>query len=118
MTLPRIPIALNSAGVPVEAPEFLRNLTSSLSPLGYVQVELEVGIVIEPTIPDGTRLVLIRIEGAPVRYRDDGPSPTASMGMPLDVGESLTYDAQTSGIWLIAQSEGAIVNMAFYGDAD
>lgn len=90
--------------------------TRQLYALGYQQIALAVGTVTQaPIAPPGTIVALLKVEGAPVRYRDDGADPTQSVGMPLTVGESLVYDAVMLDMRLTAQQPGAIVNIAYYG---
>jgi hypothetical protein len=90
--------------------------TRQLYPLGYLQVSLSTTTVNElPDPPAGTTIALLKIEGAAARYRDDGQDPTAMVGMPIAVGESLVYDALMIDMRLIAQADGAKVNVAYYG---
>lgn len=90
--------------------------TRQLYALGYQQMALTTDVVsVAPLAPAGTIVALMKIEGAPVRYRDDSANPTQSVGMPLSIGESLVYDAVMLDMRLIAQQSGAIVNIAYYG---
>lgn len=90
--------------------------TRQLYPLGYQQMALSADSVsAAPVAPSGTIVALLKVEGSPVRYRDDGVNPTQSVGMPLSVGESLVYDAVMLDMRLIAQQAGAIVDIAYYG---
>lgn len=90
--------------------------TRQLYALGYQQIGLTTDAVsAAPAPPAGTTVALMKVEGAPVRYRDDGADPTQSIGMPLTVGESMVYDAVMLDMRLIAQQAGAIVNIAYYG---
>jgi len=90
--------------------------TRQLFPLGYIQLSLSTNTVTElPDPPAGTIVALIKIEGAPARYRDDGDDPTVSEGMPIAVGESLVYDALMIDMRLIGQTDGSKVNVAYYG---
>lgn len=57
---------------------------------------------------------LIRCEGQAVRFRDDGIAPTASVGMPLAVGDVLTYDVDLKRVQFIEQIAGAILNVGYY----
>lgn len=43
------------------------------------------------SLPSGTTLVVITVEGQPVRMRDDGVNPTASVGLLLPVGGPWPY---------------------------
>lgn len=90
---------------------------SAMEPLGYVQVALTVGQPYTISPPTGSRMVLIKPEGADMRYRDDGTAPTASIGMPVADGESLLYDVKLTQLQLTAQDAGCICNLSYYGDA-
>lgn len=90
--------------------------TRQLYALGYQQIAVPTGAVATmPAPPAGTLVALMKIEGAPVRYRDDGTAPTQAIGMPLSIGESMVYDAVMLDMRLIGQQAGAIVNIAYYG---
>lgn len=90
--------------------------TRQLYALGYQQMAVAVDAVSSaPAAPPGTIVALMKVEGAPVRYRDDGVDPTQVVGMPLTVGESLVYDAVMLDMRLIGQQPNAIVNIAYYG---
>lgn len=111
----KAPIIRYSDGTLHDAPELaLAYAISKIKSLGYVQVVLDAAVHI-PVIPDGATLALVRVEGQSIRYRDDGVDPTASVGMPLDPGEALSYDAEMAMIRVIAQADGAILNITFYG---
>jgi hypothetical protein len=49
-----------------------------------------------------------------VRWRDDGTDPTASVGMPLATGVSLSYDGDLKAVRFIQQSASAIINVSYY----
>lgn len=87
-----------------------------LYPLGYLQIALSTTTLTElPDPPAGTSLALVKIEGAPARYRDDGVDPTSAVGMPIAVGESLVYDALMTDMRVIGQTDGSKINVAYYG---
>lgn len=90
----------------------------TLIPLGYQQVALTTttAVVLASLVPGAVR-ALIKIEGADARYRDDGVDPTAAIGMPIGVGESLDYDVHMNGtdFRIIGQAGGSVCNIAFYG---
>lgn len=96
----------------------LVNLTS----IGYARAALPdpsgPDPVVMPEVPSEAVFALIKIEGAGIRYRDDGEDPTPTHGMPLAIGESLTYDATMTGLRVIGQAPGAIVHMCFYRSAN
>jgi hypothetical protein len=74
------------------------------------------------TVPDknpqgsaGTPTVaIIRCETQAVRWRDDGTAPTASVGMPLAVGDTLVYDGDLKKIQFIEQTASAKLNVSLY----
>lgn len=105
-----VPVVLfSSLGNAVNAP---------LYPKGYVQVALSSSAVQQMTPPSGATLALVKVEAAGIRYRDDGVDPTPNIGMPLAVGESLVYDAFMNNVKIIGQADGAICNVAFYGESE
>ena len=57
---------------------------------------------------------LIIAEGAPVRWRDDGTNPTATVGIPLAIGVPLQYDGDLTKIKFIEQSASAKLNISYY----
>jgi len=66
------------------------------------------------TVPAGTTRALIVAESQGVRWRDDGTAPTASIGMPLPVLVTLSYDGDLSKIRFIQQAASAILNVSYY----
>lgn len=76
------------------------------------------GLTVPSLTPDGLNakpvFALIVAEGAPVRWRDDGTAPTASVGMPLVVGVPLQYDGDLTKIRFIEQSVSAKLNISYY----
>ena len=70
-------------------------------PLGYAQDTSISSASPLPSIPDGARAALIQAGTAELRWRDDGGTPTASIGMILAAGESFLYTGDET-------SEGAL----------
>ena len=77
-------------------------------------IVLVIAAVNLPSIPAGAVSADIAIEGANVRWRDDGQSPTASVGMPLAQDASMIYRGNLAAIQFIQQSVGAILNVSYY----
>lgn len=72
------------------------------------------------TIPVGVdgrepEFAVIHTDTQPVRYRDDGTAPTASVGMRLPVGAELIIDgAQLKATRFIYETAGANLNVSYY----
>lgn len=92
-------------------------------PLGYQQRTVSgtaVGLS-STSIPAGTRFAVV-IPSAPVRWRDDGTDPTASVGMPLAANQPWIFSAANgstgasllSQVKLIRQTTDATIDVAFY----
>lgn len=93
-----------------------RPVDARLRTMGYQRVAVPTSSVTPlPTPPAGATMAQISIEGAGIRYRDDGVDPAADSGMPLDAGESLTYDAMMGDFRMIGRAAGAFCNVTFYG---
>ena len=60
-----------------------------------------------------TKVVIVP-ETQAVRWRDDGTSPTSSVGMPLAVGQALEYDGDMNRLKFIEQAASAKLNVAYY----
>jgi hypothetical protein len=88
-------------------------LKSTTVCLGYQQIT-SLSAATGLTIPQGTTLALIVPETQNVRWRDDGTNPTASVGMPIFVGASLSYDGDLSRIRFIESTAGATLNISYY----
>lgn len=56
----------------------------------------------------------IRCEGQSVRWRDDGTAPSATVGMPLNVGDVLEYDGDLKSIKFIEETGSAKLNVSYY----
>lgn len=81
--------------------------------LGYQQItSLSASTAL--TVPTGATMALIIADTQGVRWRDDGTAPTASVGMPLAVGVSLSYDGDLKAIRFIQQTASATLNVSYY----
>lgn len=72
-----------------------------------------------PTGVDGLKPVraIIHCEGQAVRWRDDGMDPSATVGMRLQVGQELEYDADLTKIRFIEETATAKLNISYYLDS-
>ena len=88
-------------------------LKSTTTVLGYQQItSLSASTAL--TVPAGATMALIVAETQAVRWRDDGTAPTASVGMPLATGTSLSYDGDLKAIRFIQQTASAVLNVSYY----
>lgn len=88
---------------------------ATLQPKGYVQdTTISTATAIASVVPAGATRVLIKVTGQPVRWRDDGVDPTASVGMLIDVGDELWYTGQVRALRFIETAASAVLDMAFY----
>ena len=88
-------------------------LKSTTTVLGYQQItSLSASTAL--TVPVGATMALIVAETQAVRWRDDGTAPTASVGMPLATGASLSYDGDLKAIRFIQQTASAVLNVSYY----
>jgi hypothetical protein len=88
-------------------------LKSTTVCLGYQQIT-SLSSAQALTVPSGATMALIVPETQAVRWRDDGVAPTASVGMPVAVGESLNYDGDLNRIRFIEQTASAKINVSYY----
>jgi hypothetical protein len=97
------------------------NIKAVTTCLGYQQItdlSSAVGLTVPLLAPDGSNqkptFALIICETQGVRWRDDGTSPTASVGMPLAAGVPLQYDGDLNKIKFIQQTASAKLNVSYY----
>lgn len=97
------------------------NIKAVTTCFGYQQLATltsSIGLTVPVVTPEGLNgrpvFALIVAEGAPIRWRDDGLAPTASVGMPLAVGVPLQYDGDLNKIRFIEQSASAKLNVSYY----
>jgi hypothetical protein len=88
-------------------------LKSTTVCLGYQQIT-SLNSAAGLTPPQGATLALIVPETQNVRWRDDGTNPTASVGMPVFVGASLSYDGDFNKIKFIEETASAKLNVSYY----
>ena len=88
-------------------------LKSTTVCLGYQQIT-SLSSAAGLTPPQGATLALIVPESQNVRWRDDGTNPTASVGMPIFVGASLSYDGDFNKIKFIEEAASSKLNVSYY----
>ena len=88
-------------------------LKSTTVCLGYQQIT-SLSAATALTVPAGATLAVIVPESYAVRWRDDGTAPTGSVGMPLAIGTTLSYDGNLKNIRFIEQAASAKLNVSYY----
>lgn len=85
----------------------------TLTPLGYQQIT-SLSSATALTVPTGATVAYIIVESQAVRCRDDGTSPTSSVGMPYPVGAQVIQMASLSALKCIEQTASAKLNISYY----
>jgi hypothetical protein len=84
------------------------------NPLGYQQYTSLASATPLTGIPARATLAQICAEAQPVRWRDDGVAPTATVGMLIAVGSCINYTGKLTSIQFIQATAGGILNISFY----
>lgn len=90
-------------------------LGGDLVPLGYEQLTSFSSAKALQSVPAGAKVVVLNPETKSVRWRDDGTSPTTSVGMVIAAGEYFTYTGDPSALVFIEVSATAKLNVSYYG---
>lgn len=91
-----------------------KTVPGTLTPKGYEQIT-GLSSVKTLTVPSGATFAVITAETQAVRWRDDGTSPSATVGMPLANGSTLEYNGDLAAIKFFEQAASAKLNVAYYG---
>jgi len=89
-------------------------IPASSPSLGYQQTSSVSTAVGLPSIPAGAKIAVIVPETQSIRWRDDGTSPTASVGMPISALQPFVYTGVLSAFKMIQTSATATVNVTYY----
>jgi len=84
-----------------------------LIPKGYEQIA-DVSSAKGLTVPAGATMALIQAVTQNVRWRDDGTSPTSSVGMKISAGEEFWYTGNVDAIEFIEEVASAELNISYY----
>lgn len=82
---------------------------------GYTQVTSLSSAAGLGTVPAGSNFAVVQCESQQVRWRDDGTSPTTTVGMLMNVGDVLLFDGEPSAIKFIEVTASAKLNVSWYG---
>ncbi len=89
-------------------------ITGRRPPAGCVQMSTLSSAIALSSIPEKARLVYIQAETQSIRWRDDGTSPTASVGNLIQAGDTIEYDGDISQVKIIETTTSAKANLAYY----
>jgi len=90
---------------------------SNLQPLGFCQIAVSTAVTLSSACanyPSNSNAIVVVVETAAVRWRDDGTAPTSSVGMFLDIGSTLTYMGDISKVQFVAVSGSPVIDVSFY----
>lgn len=92
------------------------NLPINFESAGAAQFGLTVATATQLTVPAGTKVAMIQVEPntSPVRYRDDGTNPTASVGMYLSPGATFAFSGDFAKLSFTAVSGSPTLNVLYY----
>lgn len=97
---------------------FLSSLVADVGTIGDFQQITNLSIPRPLDIPPSPRrvnYVLVQAEGQNVRYRDDGPTPTAGIGLLLYAGDQPTrFAGAIQLLKFIEATAGAKLNVRYY----
>jgi len=82
-------------------------------PRGYAQMT-SLSKATSLTIPANSHAALIQAESQNIRLRDDGTSPTASVGLRIMAGDTLWYEGDLRKVELIEEAASAKANVLYY----
>lgn len=66
------------------------------------------------SVPLGAKVAQICVETAGVRYRDDGGSPTTTVGIPVNAGACFQFAGPLSALQFTAQSGSPTLSVSYY----
>jgi len=64
--------------------------------------------------PTGARGAIITCSGQPVRWRDDGVAPSATVGVYLAIGTILDYQGNLHALQFFQTAATAVVDISYY----
>ena len=89
-----------------------------LVPVGFQQIaSVTSGAAVTLTVPTGANNACFQVDTAPLRWRDDGTAPTASIGMQVAnsaSGCTFFYTGTLTAIQFIAVSTTGTLNITYY----
>lgn len=85
------------------------------TPKGYQQIASSSSLTPLLTVPSGATYALISTEGSECRWRDDGTSPTTTVGMPFYAGgDPQVFSGNLATLRFISVSGATTYNISYY----
>lgn len=85
------------------------------NPLGFQQM-VDITSATAPTVPTGARRAVISVEGHAARWRDDGTSPTASVGNRIVVDSTYEFTGDLDQLEFIEEGVDCKINISYYSN--
>lgn len=89
------------------------NKETPLTPQGYEQIT-DLSSVVALTPPGSAVYAMMQADGNPIRWRDDGVDPSATVGLRLPLNFSYWYTGSLAALRLVEEVSGAKLNVAYY----
>lgn len=91
--------------------------TATLVAKGYVQMTSLGSATAFSSVPSDASYAVVTVESQAVRWRDDAVNPSATVGMPIAVGNSTTFNGRANilATKFFEQAGGAKLNVSYYG---
>ena len=97
--------------------QFLNPVTAKTGPYvsaGSGQYALSINSATSLTVPAGSYIAEICVEGQAARYKDDGGTPTTSSGIPVAAGTCFQYAGPLKTFQIIGVTSGATIDVSYY----
>lgn len=112
-------LTLCSMPFPATSADVCPGLKQTLTPLGYQQLAVSntaVGFTL-PATSRPVRVAIVMVEANPIRYRDDGTNPTATVGTLINPNVSVVVcGAAINRFRAIRSGSDAVLSINYYGD--
>ena len=101
--------------IPVNSDSICPGITTPVHPRLFEQITVSSTALGLTNLAGSDRLAVIQIQDADIRYRDDGTSPTASIGTPITAGSAYVVCGPTLGKHkMIRTNSDAVANVHYY----
>lgn len=100
---------------PTSADSICPGLTTPVHPRLFEQITVSSTAIGLTNLASSDKVAVIKIQDEEIRYRDDGTSPTATVGTPISAGDSYVVCGATLGKHkMIRTNSDAVANVHYY----